>query len=412
MKYTQALENNVPRKKLLTICNYITDDQFSQLTKNTTGYGYIVGDIVNGLSCKFKSTVYTYSGNFKAFKYGKSNVSNNQIKIGIANARLIDFYDSLKYLVKKLKHKKEALRVVYSYLSRGYLSKIIEANDIVHIHGCTPNLIPYIELSIGLGKKTVVTLHGLNSFSGETKATSLVRESEKGLLILLKTSRNLTLSVLTPAAKNIICKYIGEESRDKISVIPNFINSNFAPQRLERRKSLEKLVLYVGNLSIQKNQKSLLKVLRRSWKDYQGQVKFVFIGEVCDNFDEEFQFFKDKVDVVEFTGHMHRESLVDYYRKASLVVLLSKVEGFGMSIIEGFSAGVPCLINREMEISSLLEDESFITRVDNINDSKEVEAKLGFALACDTDCEEIQAYSKKYTSGAAIAAYSSLLRLN
>ena len=132
-------------KRLLTICNYITDDEFPQLTKNKTGYGYIVGDIVKSLSCKFKSTVFTYSGNFKAFNYGKTNVLNNQIKTGFANARLIDCYDALKYLITNLKHKKEALRVAYSYLTRGYLSKVIKCNDVIHINGCTPNLIPYIK---------------------------------------------------------------------------------------------------------------------------------------------------------------------------------------------------------------------------------------------------------------------------
>lgn len=397
-------------KKLLTICNYITDDNFSQFLKNKTGYGYIVGDIVQGLSKYFQSSVYTYSGNYKAFKYGNVSVLGNGVINALKYARPRDYIDASNYLIKNFKHKKEALRVAYSFLSRGYLFHELNCHDLVHVHGCTPNLMPYIEFSLNLGKRTLVTLHGLNSFSNETKATPLIRNSERYLLKLLCKSNDLHLSVLTPAARTIICDYIGISVYDKISVVPNFVNSSFSELNIYKKRTVPKLVLYVGNLSIQKNQKALLHVIQRNTERFTGSVKFLFVGEVCDDFSAEIDFFKNKTDLVEFIGHIERAELVEYYEKSSLIVLLSKVEGFGMSIVEGFCGGSPCLINGKMEIGSLLDEKEFIFRVNDISHSAEVEKKLDTALSLKINSNDIRDYAQTFSNKTVIKKYLSLLK--
>lgn len=397
-------------KRLLTICNYITSDNYHQFTYNRTGYGYVVADIVQNLACEFKSSLYTYSGRFKGFRFGKVFVLNNQIITGLLNSRFIDYYDACLYLINNIRYKKEALRVVYSYLSRGYLTKIILNHDVIHIHGSTPNLIPYIQLSLSLEKKTIVTLHGLNSFSEDTKASKLTRASEKKLLKLLDMHHDLTISVLTPAAKKIILGYVGRDKDNQVKVIPNFIKSEHDKQIPDVKNYSKKVVLYVGNLSQQKNQKALLATIKAYQKDFIGKIKFIFIGELCDSYTDEFEYFSDKDNLVYFTGHLSREEVHKYYLSASLVVLLSKVEGFGMSVIEGFSAGAPCLINEKIELCSLLEEKEFIFKVSDVSDIKEIKDKMDLALSSKTDHQTIKNYSKKFTRKHIIHEYINLLK--
>ncbi len=391
--------------KVLTICNYLTDDDYLQFSRNKTGYGYVVSDIVSELSLVADVSVFTYSGRYKGFFYHKARILGNRIVDIVLQLSAFDVFKGAIFYLKHFTYGREALRVFYSFLSCGYVKHEIKKVDTIHVHGCTPNLIPFIKLSLNSGKRTLVTLHGLNSYSLETKASPLIKKSERRLLSMLGMYSNLYISVLTPRAKDIIVSSFGELVAHKILVIPNFIKSVFSKGELSKMENDRQLVLYVGNLSKQKNQKALLYAIKKNWSSYKGKVKFLFIGDICDRFDDEIEFFSDKKDLVEFTGHIPREQLNQLYSKANLVVLLSKVEGFGMSIIEGFAAGTPVLISEKMEIFSLIGECSFVYAVSNINDVFEIGNKLSEALTCQIDANQILEYVDRYKSSIIIDKY-------
>lgn len=401
---------NEKKIKIFTICNYITDDNYVQFSRNKTGYGYVVGDIISCLSSIVDVTVFTYSGNYNYFSYMGADIRSNRIFDVVRKANLLDIWRGIRFLCKKIKHKKEALRVVYSYIALGYLRRELKGFDSIHIHGCTPNLIPFIKLAAESGKKTLVTLHGLNSFSMATKASLLSKNSERLLLNLVCIYPNLSISVLTPKAKRMLDNQIDVNDCKKIFVIPNLLKSDFNFSNKDDDNTSHKLVLYVGNLSEQKNQKALLSVIIKRWEYYRGKVKFLFIGEICGDFNFEVNFFKDKNDIVEFTGHLPRLELIKLYSRAHLIVLLSKVEGFGMSIIEGFSAGLPALINKEMEIHSLIGQKEYVFSVSDIDNETEIDDKLLEALAVKVDSNEIYNFSKQFNSNSIIHKYLSVLR--
>ncbi|NMQ07932.1 glycosyltransferase [Candidatus Accumulibacter phosphatis] len=101
-----------------------------------------------------------------------------------------------------------------------------------------------------------------------------------------------------------------------------------------------------------------------------------FCGEVCDASVDIYKTNDLLKGVVEFHGHVPRANLNQYYLRASLVVLLSKVEGFGMSVIEALAYGVPVLINGKMEIASMLEESDCVTLINDVNNTKEIIDKL------------------------------------
>jgi glycosyltransferase involved in cell wall biosynthesis len=400
---------NKKKVKVFTICNYVTDDDYEQFSRNKTGYGYVVGNIICGLSSIVETAVFTYSGNYNSFSYMGAEIRSNRFFDVLSKTRPLDVWRAIRFLCKQIKHKKEALRVVYSYLALGYLKRESKDFDTIHVHGCTPNLIPFIKLAVESGKNTLVTLHGLNSFSTETKASLLTRNSERLLLKLVCVYPNLSISVLTPKAKEIIVNHADIDISGKIFVIPNLLKSDFNFPNGGKDNAGTKLVLYIGNLSEQKNQKALLNVIIKNWEYYKGKVKFLFIGEICGDFNFEVDFFKNKNDLVEFAGHIPRIELKKIYSRAHLIVLLSKVEGFGMSIIEGFAAGVPVLINKEMEIYSLIGQKEYVFSVSDIDDVLQVENKLKEALSAKVDSDTISEFSKEFNSQSIIHKYLSVM---
>ena len=391
--------------EVLTICGYVSDDRISEFQRNKSGYGYVVGDIVRGLSSSFPSAVYAFSGRHASFNYGACTVLDNRVRTTLRNMKANDILKAAGYFCRNFLYGWQALRVAYAYLTIGSISERMRNSRAMHVHGCNPNIMPYIQE--GLEKKlyVFVTLHGLNSFSKQTKAKQLVRDSERRLLKLLTAFDTLKLSVLTPAAKLIIVDYIGVEFESKITVIPNFIPPRVWHNNASKKNTDKKIVLYVGNLSVQKNQKALLDVIKCNVDIYRGSVKFVFVGDFCDDFTVEREFFSDKADLVEFTEHLPRDQVFGLYAQADLVVLLSKVEGFGMSVIEGMAFGVPCLLNDKIEIASLLEDRPFIYRVEDVNCPRETKAKLDLALKNRFEASIIQSYSEKFTDEIVLNKY-------
>lgn len=392
-------------KRLLTICNYITDDGYTQFKKNRTGYGYVVGDIVKGLAKEFDERVYCYSGNYKSFEYEGCQAIDNRMTSLLKATRIEDIFAASWFVFKHFRFKKESLRVAFSYLARGKLSSLMKKSDAIHVHGSTPNLIPLIALSLKLEKRTIVTLHGLNSFSEYTKASTFIRKAEKKLLKMVTENKHLSITVLTPAAKEVLVEHIGEGFSQRVSVIPNFLNSHFFDSGDKSCKSGIKSVVYVGNLSEQKNQKSLLNTIIQNKRYYLGKVKFIFIGEICGDFSSGIAFSNNYPELVEFTGHISREKVIEYYAQSELTVLLSKAEGFGMSIIEGFCFGNPCLINSKMEIASLFDNEKFVIKVDDINDTKEVHHRLQEALNDEFSSDEIKLSARSYSAESILAKY-------
>jgi mannosylfructose-phosphate synthase len=67
---------------------------------------------------------------------------------------------------------------------------------------------------------------------------------------------------------------------------------------------------------------------------------------------------------VVFTGYVHDDDLATYYRKASLFVLPSKYEPFGMTTLEAMSCGTPVVATKFGGIRKNLQDEHDALMVD------------------------------------------------
>jgi len=135
-------------------------------------------------------------------------------------------------------------------------------------------------------------------------------------------------------------------SRDKISVIHCGIGEVFRnPDIAEKNVSNEPYILFVGGFDRRKNIERLL-LSYRELRSRGRKEKLLMIGKGGNNprlyYDmPELLTRLGLVDSVRARKDVDDEGLVDCYRQASLLVLPSIVEGFGLPVIEAQACGCP-----------------------------------------------------------------------
>jgi glycosyltransferase involved in cell wall biosynthesis len=128
-----------------------------------------------------------------------------------------------------------------------------------------------------------------------------------------------------------------------------FTNNNFVTDQLksntEKHSELSEIikVLYVGQLTTNKNITLLLKVL-----SHINAKKWVLniIGDGPEKqFLVEYCRTHDLNDRVNFLGNMSHDNVTEYYHCSDFLVLPSKHEGWGAVVAEAFDAGLPSIVS-------------------------------------------------------------------
>jgi glycosyltransferase involved in cell wall biosynthesis len=129
--------------------------------------------------------------------------------------------------------------------------------------------------------------------------------------------------------------------QEKIDVLPNGININ---QFYPLGEKEENLVLFVGRVCREKGIFTLLKAI----SSLKTSVKLAIIGpQNCDQqqFDNMLELIKKENEKgkhrITYLGAKNREEIIEWYRKASLLVLPSQREGLPMVILESLACETP-----------------------------------------------------------------------
>lgn len=208
--------------------------------------------------------------------------------------------------------------------------------------------------------KTIVTVHDL---------TPLVFPKSfpvgiKGFIIwqiqrlkLRKVSAIITDSV---SSKKDIERIVGIPS-DKIHIVylaanEEFKNKKFTVENLneikKKYKLPQKFALYVGDVTWNKNLPRLVSAVIKA------NIPLVMVGKalISDNFDRSHPWNSDLVQIQTLThkntniirlGFIPNHDLIGIYRLATVFVMPSLYEGFGLPIIEAMSAGCPVITSHE-----------------------------------------------------------------
>ncbi|HEM5166088.1 TPA: glycosyltransferase family 4 protein [Streptococcus suis] len=110
----------------------------------------------------------------------------------------------------------------------------------------------------------------------------------------------------------------------------------------ENNSLLEKTIINVGRLTSDKQQMMLLEIwqiVNKKIPNNEWKLQIIGSGEEEDNLQN--FILSNDIKNVEMVPHTSR--IADYYSASSLFVFTSRMEGFGMVLLEAMSFGLPCI---------------------------------------------------------------------
>lgn len=238
--------------------------------------------------------------------------------------------------------------------------------DIVHY--------PYFEpffLTLPFKKtyKTVVTVHDLTPLVFKDKFPAGIKGNlkwEAQKRILKKADFIITDS---HSSKNDIHKFTGINT-DKIQVVYLSAAQHFKKIKSPNKKILKKynlpeeFILYVGDVTWNKNLPNLIKAINKT------DFSLVIAGSAFANkdYDKSNPWNKDLYEAQTLAssnkniyplGFVPDNDLVDLYNLATIFIMPSFYEGFGLPVLEAMQSGCPVITTKEGSISEVADSAAY-----------------------------------------------------
>ena len=409
--------------KVMIIAPYIYDDNIIEFTKNKTGFGIMVQNIVSSVAelenVVLLTRVITKGKNEKNFK-----ILSHTWGQFFSNAKLKDWLIGIKAFFANGVTVKDKARHVFYEVDGGYVRKQIqkEKPDIVHIHGIGTITESYIRICEEMKVRYTVTLHGLIGLNDSVSAPAYEKQIERDFLIKAE-KNNIPISVISSGMKaRIEEKYLGKKANN-ITVITNgtkksdendtkFIReegtltqekfqeyysdclkqNDLYPKLSDTyaylqysKKNGKKILFFVGNITKNKNQMQAVEILKNT-KVFENTL-LVLWGREVDNGEVrkkivDYQLHKNVI----LGGFNDRMDI--FWKFCDVNLFLSLNDGFGLPIVEGYMHGVPCVTFEDLDATQdLYYPEAMLKVKDRSNES--VTDTLKIALDKNWKYEEI-----------------------
>lgn len=370
--------------KVMIIAPYIYDDNMIEFTKNKTGFGLMVQNIVSSVAelenVVLLTRVITKGKNEKKFK-----ILSHTWGQFFSNAELKDWLIGIKAFFANGVTVKDKARHVFYEVDGGYVRKQIqkEKPDIVHIHGIGTITESYIRICEEMKVRYTVTLHGLIGLNDSVSAPAYEKQIERDFLIKAE-KNNIPVSVISSGMKaRIEEKYLGKKANN-ITVITNgtkksnendtkFIreegtltqekfqeyysdclkqndlypklNDTYAYLQYSKKNG-KKILFFVGNITKNKNQMQAVEILKNT-KVFKNTL-LVLWGREVDNGEV-------RRKIVEYQLHKNvilggfNDQMDIFWKFCDINLFLSLNDGFGLPIVEGYMHGVPCVTFEDLD---------------------------------------------------------------
>lgn len=370
--------------KVMIIAPYIYDDNMIEFTKNKTGFGIMVQNIVSSVAelenVVLLTRVITKGKNEKKFK-----ILSHTWGQFFSNAKLKDWLIGIKAFFANGVTVKDKARHVFYEVDGGYVRKQIqkEKPDIVHIHGIGTITESYIRICEEMKVRYTVTLHGLIGLNDSVSAPAYEKQIERDFLIKAE-KNNIPVSVISSGMKaRIEEKYLGKKANN-ITVITNgtkksnendtkFIreegtltqekfqeyysdclkqndlypklNDTYAYLQYSKKNG-KKILFFVGNITKNKNQMQAVEILKNT-KVFKNTL-LVLWGREVDNGEV-------RRKIVEYQLHKNvilggfNDQMDIFWKFCDINLFLSLNDGFGLPIVEGYMHGVPCVTFEDLD---------------------------------------------------------------
>lgn len=278
-----------------------------------------------------------------------AHLSNNLIEaksVYFTHVKALSIFTKFSYTLK-----------ICSLLFSLIFSKAFRAfkeSEVVHAHTLYADGIVAGILSIIFKKKFIITIRGTDINLG-VKFFIHYRP-----LVNLVLKRAKSIVFISPAHQRKFHSIFGQAFITKEAVIPNgierfYIDNDFKPCS---KPDDEVIGLYVGAINKNKNLSSSIYAFFKAVGD--KPATFQVVGGTAEEYN---RVFGDLPNIargkVAFLGNKDKEELIEYYRKAHLLVMPSFTETFGLVYIEALSQGTPSVFSEGQGIDGLFEDGKY-----------------------------------------------------
>lgn len=359
--------------RVLIVAPHITNEGHPQFLKNLTGLGRIINDMAIYIGRKESVDVFTLSAMTPTMQMnGFRVIGRSWLKVlrGL-KPRLLTIYKEYRKLYGF--NGKSGLRLLYYFISLGQVEKIINDYDIIHVHGCFPATYGMIRICKNYKKPMLITLHGLISFGGEQTNDERMMKYERDL-IQLAYKDIIPLSFISTGNKLTVCNYLGVDDISHFHVVPNGCDTHPQEKKQDIRvkydlKEKDFVIAYVANISENKNQDQVVEAFRLLNEKTRENIKVLFVGRDGDNIQQKIIEYGLQETLI-VCGGVPRKEVGDYYMASNATILTSHSEGFGLSIIEGYVYGKPCLTFADMPaVQDLYHEKCMVILPDRNNET-------------------------------------------
>ena len=370
--------------KVMIVSPYIYEENMVEFTRNKTGFGIMVRNIVDSVGelndVVLLTRVITNEKKEKNYK-----ILSHTWKQIFLSAKIKDWLVAIISFFENKATLKDRVRRVFYEMDGGYFRKQIqmEKPDIIHIHGLGTISKSYIRICEEMKIKYVVTLHGLIGLNDSISAPEYEKKIERDFLMSAE-NHNIPVSVISSGMKNRIeKKYLGKKASN-ITIITNGtkriestdVNLNDENNALREevfleyyndclkqnslypkisdtysylirsKKNSKKILFFVGNITQNKNQIQAVEVLRN--KKIFADTILVFWGREVDGGKVRNKIREYKLQKNVILGGFN-ERMSEFWNLCDVNVFLSLNDGFGLSIVEGYMRGIPCVTFEDLD---------------------------------------------------------------
>lgn len=166
-----------------------------------------------------------------------------------------------------------------------------------------------------------------------------------------------------------------------------------------------KMLLYVGNIGINKNQSQMIETFPLLEEALREETYVLFLGRPSNEIDIKKMIAESPYsNHLFFIGGVDKSQMVEFYKAADATILLSHTEGFGLSLIEGMSFGLPCAMFVDMDAFEDIYTPCAVVGIPS-RSNEEVVSALEMLLRTKWDKEKIISYAQKFNRDSMADSY-------